>query len=348
MLKHVKRTVFSAVISLIALMFIGLTPVSAANHTPRIVIVETLTLAAVQERSQFLIQHLDALGYRNGDTAHIEIINAQKDMALAKKLLSDSVQSHRPDVVVTVGTLAAKAAKVVLKGTGIPQAFFLVSDPVGAGLISAIGEASGSNITGIVHILPQDKIFDLVFRLVRQTSPQRPFKVGLVHTSYPSSQSGAKHMIQVASTRSDFAFTPFRITQRTIPADMPAMIHDTLDGLKAAPDDMKFLWVSNGPIQWNTDYINALVHQSGKTVLYASSMEAVRQGVLMTLASDAKVEAREISQLVDSLIKGRDAAVIPVLRSAHFIVGLNMTTALKLGIIVPPDILEIAAGHIYR
>jgi len=76
----------------------------------------------------------------------IERFNAEKDMALLKKKLTDVGQTNSIDLFFTMGTKSTKLAAKIIQH--IPVVFTVVSSPVNSGIISN-WKSSGSNLTGI-------------------------------------------------------------------------------------------------------------------------------------------------------------------------------------------------------
>lgn len=93
---------------------------------------------------------LEASGYFDGENIKISYYESEEKKpdynALAKQAVEDN-----PDLIFTVGTSAAKAAKKAT--TKIPVIFAGVSDPIGAGLLKSTEKPDG-NITGVSSFTP--------------------------------------------------------------------------------------------------------------------------------------------------------------------------------------------------
>ncbi len=77
-------------------------------------------------------------------------------------------------------------------------------------------------------------------------------------------------------------------------------------------------------------------------------MESVRRGVLMTVTSDPTWDGRDAGEMAAHLLNGADPRTLPVTRSDHFLVGINLTTADRMDIVVPSDILDLARENLVR
>ena len=93
-------------------------------------------------------QGLRELGYSEGQNILIEYRHESGGFERLPTLVAELV-GHKPDVLVTVTTNAAQAAKQAT--TTIPIVFMGVTDPVTAGLVDSLAWPGG-NITGITNM----------------------------------------------------------------------------------------------------------------------------------------------------------------------------------------------------
>ena len=96
------------------------------------------------------------------------------------------------------------------------------------------------------------------------------------------------------------------------------------------------------------EYTRLLLNHSAIPIAIGQSLESVKLGALLNISPDLEASGREAARLVDAILKGTDPGEIPVTPPAKFQLGINLTTALKLNIVVPPDMLELAGEHVYR
>ena len=110
-----------------------------------------MSLPFLQNTTKWFRRGLTDLGYAEGKNFEVQVLNAEGKFARAQELLSKILAEGRVDLVVSVATLASWASRELLKNGNVPQVFTVVADPVGEGFVSAIGQKSGSNITGQTH-----------------------------------------------------------------------------------------------------------------------------------------------------------------------------------------------------
>lgn len=103
---------------------------------------------ALDASRQGFIDEMKSLG------VNVEFLeqNAQGDIAnaqmIAEKFIKDDV-----DLIFTIATLSAQAAKQAIEGTDIPMVFTAVTDPVFSQLVSDLN-VTDNNITGVVDAAP--------------------------------------------------------------------------------------------------------------------------------------------------------------------------------------------------
>lgn len=313
-----------------------------------IIILETMTLQAVQDRTTALRARLDEIGYHQGDTVNIRVYNADKDTAKGEQLLRAAIAERKPDLVVSVATVASQSTRAVLKGSDIPQIFMFVSDPVRAGVIDTIGQPSGVNVAGHVHMLPRDVHLNMIMRLLTQVDDRRPVQIGLLHSSYPSSVGMKDKMLEAARQRGDVAIHTFEIEQLSMTDGMAQMLTQAEQGIRELEAKADYIWLGEGPLGRNAAFVDRSLRMATKPVVAGASMDGARAGILITLDSNPKDDAREAALLVNAVLKGQDPGIIPVMRTSSYRVGVNLGTAKKLGIEIPPDLLTIAGEDVYR
>ena len=93
-----------------------------------------------------------------------EYQNAQGDVGnarnIAEKFLADKV-----DLMAPCTTPSAQAAVRVARGTAVPVVFGCVTNPVEAGIVAALDQPSGSNVTGTYGFPPVARMFDVIRQL---------------------------------------------------------------------------------------------------------------------------------------------------------------------------------------
>lgn len=318
-----------------------------AQDSKQILLLETMDVQVVRDRSHWIKVQLAELGYIQGSNLDLITLKAGGNSERAEFLLKNALKKSKPDLVVTNATLASKSAAKLLKGTGIPQLFMTVADPVGAGLVEKTGVPSGKNITGRVHNISIDIKIKLVLKLIGNIVKHRPIRFGYIHLKYPSAIGDIKRL-NAAAEKNNIVFVPYEIEYREFPQKIDDLLNDLLIGLKKLDGKIDFLWEPLDPFAESSRYNTMMQSKASVPIAFGVNEKSVRLGALMFIAPDAEADGREVGILADRILKGENPGSIPVIPPLKFRLGINLTTAEKMGIVVHPDILKLAGENVFR
>lgn len=307
-----------------------------------------MPVKVVLDRSHWFRIQMKELGYHEGLNMELTILKANGNFSLAESLLKAALEEKQPDLVMTNATLASKAGIKLLKGTNIPQLFFTVSDPVGAGLVEQIGIPTGKNITGRVHNITRETKIKLVLKLIADDIKTRPIRMGYIHSTYPSSAGDIKQLKAIAEINNDITFVTYEIPYKDFPENIGYMLNELSKGLKQLEGKVDYFWEPLGPFAESIEYNKLLKSRAKVPVVYGVNRQSAQTGALMYIAPDAEAEGREVGLLADKILKGAQVGEIEVIPPIKFNLGINMTTAQKMGIVIPPDILKLAKDNIFH
>jgi len=318
-----------------------------AQSSTQIILLETMDVDVVTDRSHWFKVQLEELGYIQGRTLELTTLKAGGSLERAEILLKNALKNSKPDLVVTNATLASQVAAKILEGTNIAQLFVTVADPVGAGLVERIGVPSGRNITGRVHNISIDTKIKLVLQLIGNKVKSRPIRFGYIHLNYPSAIGDLKRL-NAAAEQNDIVFVPYKIEYRYVSEKMDDLLKDLSIGIKQLDGKIDFLWDPLDPFAESTQYHDMIQSDANVPVVFGVNEISARLGALMFVAPEPEADGREVAILADRILKGEKPGSIPVIPPFKFRLGVNLTTAEKMGILVPPDILKLAGKNVYR
>jgi putative ABC transport system substrate-binding protein len=339
----VRRTLFFTVLLMWSAVCL---PCFAEDGEKQVIIIETMPVRAVTEQSRWCVAELTKLGTGTGPPPHIKIIKAMGSRNRATSLLKAAVADQKPDVVVTFATLASQAAHEVLGNTDIPIAFFTVSDPVGAGLVKEIGKPTNTNVTGRVFTLDRERKIKMLLRLVKNRD--RPVRFGIIHSDYPSAMGDVKALKQIASTDENVDFISVSVPYRPMPDGLDEMLNDVKKAISTLENRINFWWQPSGPLGEVPQYTDLLISESQIPIAYGNTVMSVKKGALLTLNPDFEAGGKEAAKIVYAILKGANPGDIPVVPPAGFHLGVNLKTALTLGVVIPSDMMMLAEGNIFH
>ncbi len=188
----------------------------------------------------------------------------------------------------------------------------------------------------------------MTMRLVGQAMEKRPLRFGYIYSSYPSATGDFKQLKDIQKQRRDIIFNEYLIEYKRVPDGVPEMLSGVKSGMQVLSDKVDFWWQPQGPLAELEEYTKLLKIQSSTPIALGNNLNSVKLGALMHITPNLKSGGQEAAERVNMILNGAKPSNMPVTFSSVFDIGLNMTTALKLKIIVPPDMLELAGIHVYH
>jgi putative ABC transport system substrate-binding protein len=246
---------------------------------------------------------------------------ADRAAGLAAELVSLKV-----DLIVAIG---GRALVVKSATSTIPVVFVVYADPIRLGLVASFARPGG-NLTGLTSI--GTDLIGKRYQLLKEAVPGISRIAGLVNPSRPwanewtgeanaAGQALGLHLQRVEvrdATEFERAFS-----------DM-------------ARERAEALVVDNGAMFW--DHRKALADLALKHRLPTmfESREQVEAGGLMLYGIHDPDLYRRAATYVDKILNGTKPADLPVEQPTKFELIINMTTAKRLGLTIPPSVLARA------
>jgi putative ABC transport system substrate-binding protein len=270
-------------------------------------------------------QGLRELGYVEGQNLIIEDRYAEGSLERLRDLAAELVRLP-VDVIVAEGAAATLAAQQATRT--IPIVMSATSDPVGQGFVASLAQPGG-NITGLSFLnaeLPGKRLEILKETVPQSTrvaalvNPDHPYYESLMHNLTVAARALGLHLHVVEVRRADALATAFAEVTRA-GADAVLVLEDAV-----------VLNSERGRV------VADLAAQSRLPVMY-SWREWVVAGCLMSYGPSRPGMYRHAAIYVDKLLKGANAAELPVEQATKFELVINLKTAKALGLTIPPIIL---------
>ena len=220
----------------------------------------------------------------------------------------------------------AEAAAQATKGSGIPVVFIAVSDGVGAGLMREIGQATGTNITGVYSADPVEQQMDLIREI--QPSARR---LGII---FNAGEANSVSNVQRIKT---YLEGKMEIVEATAASSNEVqLVAQSLAGRV----DAVFMPQDNTVMS----AVDALIRvcQEQDLPLYTGDTESVKKGALATLGNDEYDCGRQGAVLVARILRGEEAGTIVPEEIRKRTLLINQGAAEKYGITIPQAVLERA------
>ena len=298
----------------------------AQERVPRIAFLGNSTATLEANLVEPFRDGLRELGYVEGRTVQIEYRWAEGDYSRFPSLVAELLAGN-PSVIVTAGTPAAMAVARATKV--VPCVMIAVGTPEATGLVASLAHPGG-NMTGISSIAPEleGKRLALLREVVPQLSrlsvlwnPDNPFHL----ISRRQVQAGADALkigVHFAAVR----------TAADLDDALATVESERSEGLLVLPD-------------------RVFLHERERLIRFAAEQrlpgvyayrELVAAGGLMSYGPNYADLHRRAARFVDKILKGAKPADLPVEQPTLFEFVVNLESAKRLGVEVPPSLLAHA------
>lgn len=273
------------------------------------------------------LQRLRELGWSEGRNVTIERRFAVGDLGRLKEFASELVRSE-VNVILAAASAATKAAKDA--STSIPIVFANAGDPVGQGFVQSLAHPAG-NITGVAFDASPDitakqaqLLIEVVPKMSRMAVLWNPTSAFL-HSYWDvlkSSESALGVKLQSLEVRDPKEFE----------AAFEAMAREHTDGVIVLSDT------------FTTFYRARLAELAAKYRLPAiyGHDQYIEAGGLMSYGPSLPEGYRLAAEFVDKVLKGAKPADLPVELPTKFELIINLETAKRLNLNIPPAVLSRA------
>jgi putative tryptophan/tyrosine transport system substrate-binding protein len=270
---------------------------------------------------------LGETGYVEGKNVAIEYRWADNQADRLPGLATDLV-CRQVAVIAAVGGLAApRAAKDAT--TTIPIVFTLGSDPVKAGLVSALNRPGG-NATGIS--LFSGLLLTKRLEVARDLAPRSTLVAVLMNPSSPEYGADLEEL-QNAARAIDQRITVLKASGAN---ELAAVFEMTVQQQATALLVMTDVLFNNR----RNELVALAAHYAVPTIYF--QREAVQVGGLMSYGANIPDLYRQIGAYAGRILKGDKPENLPVLQPTKIELTINLKTAKALGLDIPPTLLARA------
>ncbi|HEV2153878.1 ABC transporter substrate-binding protein [Bradyrhizobium sp.] len=270
-----------------------------------------------------LAEALAAHGWKEQSNLRVDWRSGAGDRARIARL-ADELIALKPDILLALGTPSVEELRQ--RTTSIPIVFAVVTDPVSQGFVKNLAHPGG-NITGFTDY--DGPLAGKWLEMLTQVTP----KVSRVFVVYnPATAPFAPLMLR---TIEDAART-LHVAVEPVPvndaASIAALAARKDGGLLILPD---FFTMAN-----RTPLLAAINEARMPAVFWSRAF--VEEGGLMSYSTDSAEQLRRAASYIDRILKGAQAADLPVQNPTKLELAVNLKTAKALGVTLSPGLLAIA------
>ena len=326
-MKKVRATVFWVALCATVLALCGPTESQQVKKVHR---VSYISLAdPITDRARADALRID-LGYVEGKNIFVDYHYAEGNDGRIPELAGRLVRLNVDLIVVAGGDnlirnvmSATKTIPIVMDGQG--------SDPVRAGFIRSLARPGG-NVTGITRL--SRELGGKRLELLKQTVPKLARVAVLYGAFLPGTAREVRDDLPLAARALGLTVQPWEIRDVSdLERTFVALRKERADGLYSP---------GGGSLMRSNEARIADFALTSRLPSMYNRREVVEAGGLMSYAADVPDSYRRIASYVNRILNGANPGELPVEQPTKFELTVNLKTAKKIRLAIPPDVLARA------
>jgi putative tryptophan/tyrosine transport system substrate-binding protein len=298
------------------------------GRTYRIGFAQIVDHPALNATRQGFIDGLKASGFEVGKNLVFDYQNAQGDPGTARNIVEKFI-ADKVDLLAPCTTPLAQAAIRLTKGSQVPVAFGCITNPVQTGVLQAVGQPTGTNVTGFYTVPPVKRNFDVFLAI----------KPGMrtMGTIWNSGEANSEAMDKLARAEAEsrgIKWLPVTVTSSAEIRNAAEALVGKVDAV-VTPQDNTVASAYEALVK---------VLREARIPWFSFDVLAVERGAIAAVAQHQYQNgvdwARKVA--VPVLLGADPASVIPV-EAEVFEVRVNAAAARAAGLSVPPAVVKQAS-----
>jgi len=266
-------------------------------------------------------------GWTEGQAIQMEIRFCQSDAKLVKRY-TDELIGLKPDIILAQGVVGAAAMKQATQT--IPVVFVQVQDPVGGGFVTNLARPEG-NLTGFTNF--EYSIVGKWVQLLKDVSPGVSRMMAMINPANRPRWNGYTAAFEKYAPALGIKPQMAGIhNEGDIEREIVRFAEQPNGGLVVLPD------ATTGV---HAKFIVELAERHRLPAVYSNGFY-VRAGGLIAYSDSIRGQYRNAASYIDRILRGTKPSELPVQAADRFETIINLKTAMKLGITIPPALLATA------
>jgi putative ABC transport system substrate-binding protein len=307
----------------------AITDAQQPKKIPLIGYLSTFEPASESARLEAIRLALRERGYIEGQNIAIEERYAEGKHDRLPELAAELVRLNvniivaaGADAMVRAAKNATKTIPIVMVGAGV--------DPVETGLVESLARPGG-NVTGLTNL--SIELGGKKLELLKEAVPKVARVAVFYNPGTPSLVCEVKEILPVAARA-------LRLTIQPCEVRAADDFERVFAALKQRPDG---LYVTGSAVVFGNQKRTIDFALKSRLPSVYNSRAAVEAGGLMYYGADQAEVYRRVAYFVDRILKGTKPADLPVERPMRFEFVINLQTAKKIGLTIPPEVLARAS-----
>jgi putative tryptophan/tyrosine transport system substrate-binding protein len=304
-------------------------PLTVRAQQPAMPVVGLISVRSPDDSAKLIATFQDGLkefGFIEGQNLRLEHRWADRQYDRLPSLALDLVD-QRAAVLVAIANPSALAVKATVRT--LPIVFGIGGDPVQLGLVASLNRPGG-NITGVSFFASQleAKRMGLLHELV----PRASVVAVLVNPNNPTVDVQLREVQEAAHSLGLKLHTLNASSEREIEKAFIALVQLQAGGLLVAADSFFFS---------RRHQLATLADVYAVPAIY-EWRDFSEAGGLASYGTDLANAYRQVGMYTGRILKGEKLADLPVMQSTKFELVINLRTAKRLGLDIPPTLLARA------
>jgi putative tryptophan/tyrosine transport system substrate-binding protein len=304
-------------------------PLTVRAQQPAMPVVGLISVRSPDDSAKLIATFQDGLkefGFIEGQNLRLEHRWADRQYDRLPSLAPDLVD-QRAAVLVAIANPSALAVKATVRT--LPIVFAIGGDPIQLGLVASLNRPGG-NITGVSFFASQleAKRMGLLHELV----PRASVVAVLVNPNNPTVDVQLREVQEAAHSLGLKLHTLNASSEREIEKAFIALVQLQAGGLLVAADSFFFS---------RRHQLATLADVYAVPAIY-EWRDFSEAGGLASYGTDLANAYRQVGMYTGRILKGEKLADLPVMQSTKFELVINLRTAKRLGLDIPPTLLARA------
>jgi putative ABC transport system substrate-binding protein len=297
-----------------------------AKKASRIGFLSVGTASAMSTRVEAFRRGLRDQGYVEGQDIVVEYRYAQDDLEQLREFAAELVRL-KVDIIVTGGAISTRPAKEAAGATPIVMAY--ESDPVGSGLITSLARPGG-NVTGLTS--SAGELNGKRLELLKEAIPKLS-RVAVIRNPGMSNAELALKDAEIAAQSLKLKIQPLEVQG---PNDLERVFAAAKKGRAEG------MIVVGDPVTFTHRRRVADLALKNRIATIHGQMQFAEAGAMMVYGPNDADMYRRAARYVDKILKGSKPGDLPIERPVKFDFIINLKTAKRLGLTIPPNVLARA------
>lgn len=317
------------------------------SKAPKILVVEGIRLPLLSRATQEFQNILPLFIDEGATQPEITVVTYEGQGDPLAAGLKQNIETEKPDLIILMSTIAIRAFLDMPEYAHIPVVFTYVTDPVEEGIVEEIGMFSSLNMTGFLTQPNMVTKIDMAKTVLSNRNNPQPLRIGFLISNYPSAQSEARWFGENGLVHGKIEFVPIHFIANWKSYNLEAWSANAISALRLESKDLDGLWMAISPSAHNLPLLKRISTETGLPFLFGPSGPTVEQGATFGLGVTTEVVGRELALRVSQILSGAAPKSMSIDYPKDINVLVNIETMLKMGVVPPSLVLELAGSSIY-